>query len=182
VLNKETARIAIARLAALAKARGIELRLTVYGGTVMMLAYDTRPGTKDIDAIFWPRDAVQPLLVQVAEEMGLDENWLNDDVKVWVGENEQGALIEFPELATVTDVPVRRPSAKYLLAMKARAGRLPLPGRKGDYDDMVFLLRHTNTRTIAAVDKLVERYFLQDCLSEEKRAIVEAALKDAFPS
>ena len=48
--------------------------------------------------------------------------------------------------------------------------------------DLVFLLRHTNTRTIAEVDKLVERYFLQDSLPDDKRAVVEAALKDAFPS
>jgi hypothetical protein len=182
MLDKDTAKRALARLGSLAKEHHIALQLTIYGGTVMMLAYNTRPGTKDIDAIFRPRDDAQPLLVQVARELGLDENWLNDDVKVWVGENEHGALVEFRELAHIAGVPVRRPSAKYLLAMKARAGRLPLPGRKGDFDDLVFLLRHTNTRTIAEVDKLVERYFLQDCLPEDKRAIVEAALKDAFPS
>jgi len=45
--------------------------------------------------------------------------------------------------------------------------------------DLVFLLRHTNTRTIAEVDKLVERYFLQDSLPDDKRAVVEAARKIA---
>lgn len=149
----------------------------------MMLAYNARPGTKDIDAIFRPRDEVIPIIEEVARETNLESNWLNDDVKVWVAENEQGALIAFPEIAEISQrLSVKRPSAKYMLAMKARAGRLPLPGQRGDYDDLVYLLRHTQTNSVDAVDKLVEKYFLGDCLSEKNRAILELALKDAFPS
>jgi hypothetical protein len=84
----------------------------------MMLAYNARPGTKDIDAIFRPRDEIVPIIEEVANEMNLDSNWLNDDVKVWVAENEQGALIEFREIAELSHgLSVKRPSAKYLLAM-----------------------------------------------------------------
>jgi hypothetical protein len=126
---------------------------------------------------------VNPLIAQVATEMSLDSDWLNDDVKVWVAENEQGSLIEFREMkALAGGISVNRPSAKYMLAMKARAARLPLPGQKGDYDDLVYLLRHTQTRTAEEVDKLIEKYFLGDCLPERNLAVVEAALKDAFPS
>jgi hypothetical protein len=183
MLDKETAFRAIQRLAELATQRQIHLNLTIYGGTVMMLAYNTRPGTKDIDAIFRPRDEVQPLIEQVAKEMNLDPNWLNDDVKVWVAENEKDALIPFTEVAkNAPGVSVNRPSAKYLLAMKSRAARLPRPGQKGDYDDLVYLLRHTQTHTVEEVDKLVEKYFLNDCLHEKAREIVEAALKNAYPS
>jgi len=183
MLDKQTALVAIKRLAELAQHGQIHLSLTVYGGTVMMLAYDARPGTKDVDAIFRPREEILPLIEQVAAELKLDRNWLNDDVKVWVGENEHGALIPFKELTGLgPGLSVNRPSAKYLLAMKARAARLPLPGQKGDYDDLIYLLRHTQTTTVDEVDKLVEKYFLQDCLSEKNRAIIESALKDAFPS
>lgn len=182
MLDKGTTKKAIARLAELAKGRQINLHLTVYGGTVMMLAYNARLGTNDIDAIFRPRDEVLPIIEEVAREMNLESNWLNDDVKVWVAENEQGALIAFPEIAEIIHgLSVKRPSAKYMLAMKARAGRLPLPGQKGDYDDIVYLLRHTQTKSVDAVDKIVEKYFLGDCLSEMSRAILDAALKDAFP-
>jgi hypothetical protein len=183
MIDKETAKKAIARLAELASRRQINLDLTVYGGTVMMVAYNARPGTMDIDAIFRPRDEVIPIIEEVAREMNLDPNWLNDDVRVWLAENEKGALIAFPEIADFGNgLSVKRPSAKYLLAMKSRAGRLPLPGQKGDYDDLVFLLRHTQTKSVDVVDKLVEKYFLGDCLSEKNRAILELALKDAFPS
>jgi len=183
MLDKETTFRALQRLAELARENQIHLNLTIYGGTVMMVAYDARPGTKDIDAIFRPRDEVKPLLAQVAQEMNLDADWLNDDVKVWVAENEQGALIPFAKMSeAVPGLAVKRPSAKYLLAMKARAARLPLPGQRGDYDDLVYLLRHTKITTLAEVDKLVEKYFLQESLPEKNCAIVEAALKDAYPS
>lgn len=182
MLDRDLAKKALARLAELSRQKGLNLQLTIYGGTVMMLAYNARPATKDIDAIFRPREEVEPLVKQVAREFALDDDWLNDDVKVWVGENEKEALIPFVEVAEVAGVEARRPSAKYLLAMKARAARLPLPGQKGDYDDLVFLLRHTQTRTIEEVDKLVERYFLGDCLPEDKKVLVDAALKDAFPT
>jgi hypothetical protein len=182
MLDKETAFRALQRLAELAREKEIHLSLTIYGGTVMMLAYNARPGTKDIDAIFRPREEAKPLVEQVAKELNLDVDWLNDDVKVWVAENEQGALIPFAEMSEVVGVSVKRPSAKYMLAMKARAARLPLPGQSGDYDDLVYLLRHTKTTTLEEVDKLVETYFLQDCLPEKNRAIVEAALKDVYPS
>lgn len=181
MLDRSIAERALTRLGVLTRERGIDLQLVIYGGSVMMLAYNTRQGTKDIDAIFHPKDAVEPVISEVARELDLPEDWLNDGVKAWVGESEKGALVEFEQVTRLTGVPTKRPSAKYLLAMKARAARLPLPGQKGDYDDLVFLLRHTKTRTIEEVDKLVERYFLHDCLPEPKRAVVEAAIQDAFP-
>jgi hypothetical protein len=113
-------------------------------------------------------------------------NWQRSDrfdVKVWVAENEQDALIPFQEVSERSPgVSVKRPSSKYMLAIKARAARLPFPGQRGDYDDLVYLLRHTQTKAIDEVDKLVGKYFPGDCLPEKHRAIVEAALKDAFPS
>ena len=116
MLDRETVKKAIVRLAILASEREIDLQLTIYGGTVMMLAYNARPGTKDIDAIFRPRDEVEPLVRRVAMEMGLNDDWLNDDVKMWVGENEKDALIPFGEVADFAGVPAKRPTAKYLLA------------------------------------------------------------------
>ena len=37
----------------------------------MMLAYDRKRITRDIDAVFYPNKRVQPLIEQVAREQGL---------------------------------------------------------------------------------------------------------------
>lgn len=71
---------ALRRLGELAREKKIELELSIYGGCAMMLAFDRRAITRDVDAIFHPRDTVAPLIAQVAEERELPEEWLNDDV------------------------------------------------------------------------------------------------------
>jgi hypothetical protein len=124
MLDKETAKKAIARLAELARGRHIDLHLTVYGGTVMMLAYNARPGTKDIDAIFRPRDEVIPIIEEVAREMNLESNWLNDDVKVWVTENEQGAKF-FPGDSRNQPTPVGKTSFSEVYASNEGTRRAP---------------------------------------------------------
>ena len=43
------------------------LEISIYGGTAMMLAYDSRNATKDIDAIFHPVEEGQGLIDQVAK-------------------------------------------------------------------------------------------------------------------
>lgn len=59
---------ALRRLGELAREKKIELELSIYGGCAMMLAFDRRAITRDVDAIFHPRDTVAPLIAQVAEE------------------------------------------------------------------------------------------------------------------
>ena len=58
----------------------VVLELCIYGGSAMMLAYNARDATRDIDAIVRPSEPGQRLAKAVAEELGLDESWLNDKV------------------------------------------------------------------------------------------------------
>ena len=76
---------ALRRLAELAKEQSIELNLCIYGGCAMMLAFDRKRITRDVDAIFHPVEEVKPLIRRVAEEQNLPSNWLNDDVKQFLG-------------------------------------------------------------------------------------------------
>jgi hypothetical protein len=66
-------RRALVRLGELANAEGIKLELSIYGGAALMLAYDSRAITKDVDAVVRPSDVGQRLARRVAEELGLPE-------------------------------------------------------------------------------------------------------------
>ena len=57
---------------------GVEADLFVVGEAAMAVAYDARPATTDIDAVFVPSKEVRIAAARVAEELGLEEDWLNE--------------------------------------------------------------------------------------------------------
>lgn len=46
----------------------------------MVLGYRARFATRDVDALFEPRERIHRAALEVAEEMGLPRWWLNDPV------------------------------------------------------------------------------------------------------
>ncbi len=166
---------ALTRLGALCAAAAIKAEIAIYGGTVMMIAYDCRKATKDIDAIFHPAGAIEPLIRQVAAEMKLPEDWMNSGVKTFVGARE--AREEFSELQ-IPGLVLTRPGPEYLLAMKCLAARLPTLFRAGDVEDIKFLLRKLRLRSIKEVDAIIGDYYGDQRLENGKRWLVEKLIAE----
>ncbi len=175
-LNKERLTRALRRLGELAVAEGIELELSLYGGAVFTLVYGSRDSTKDVDALIRPSAAGQRLSRQVAAEQGLPEDWINSDVAQFLSEHE--AKRTLPTEAFGPGLFVTVPTAAYLLALKLRACRPPLPGYPGDAPDIRFLLGKINPASLAEVETLFARFFPRDALTDRAREIVETTLAD----
>jgi len=158
----------------LAIEEGVKLEMCIYGGAAMMLAYDTREITKDVDAVVRPSEVGFRLAKAVANEMGLPEDWLNDDVKQFIAPSEQTRVLpwETPGLALTA------PTAGYLLAMKALACRQPLPGYEGDVDDLRFLIRKLELRTVASIQEHIDRYYPDDVITPEDAALLESLIEE----
>ena len=157
-LTKAEIKAALERLSELAAAEGIRLEMTIYGGAAMLLAYDARDVTKDVDAIIHPPEIGRRLVAKVALERGWPENWLNDDVKMFVATKEAKNELLLENVGS-KGLHITRPTAKYLLAMKVVACRKPLPGYDGDYQDIETLLRVTRIDQPAIVQKVVDSFF-----------------------
>jgi hypothetical protein len=71
------------------------------------------------------------------------------------------------------------PTAAYLLALKLRACRPPLPGYAGDYDDIRFLLHKMELHSLPEVEAIFDRFFPQDELSDAQREVTRQLLKEA---
>lgn len=166
---------ALTRLGELCAVSQSKVEIAIYGGAVMMLAYDCRAATKDVDAIFHPAAVVEPLVVQVAQEFQLPDDWLNSGVKAFIAKREEREA--FAELQ-IPGLVITRPSAKYLLAMKCMAGRLPTPFRVGDLADLKFLLRKLGIGSIEEVDAIVTEFYERRAWLAEKRWLVEQLLKE----
>ncbi|MBX3052675.1 MAG: hypothetical protein KF753_14425 [Caldilineaceae bacterium] len=84
MLSRTEINQALERLGELAVAQNIQIELRLVGGAAMVLLYNARLSTRDVDVIILhPRTAhlVRSLASQVAEELNLPLDWLNDSVK-----------------------------------------------------------------------------------------------------
>lgn len=138
MLNRDAILGALTRLAQLLEARGVQGEMYLVGGAAMAVAYDARRATRDIDAVFAPKQAVYEAAQAVAEELGLPDNWLNDAVKLYLrGED--------PEPQPVLDLPglrVQVASPRYLLALKL------LASRREDESDIRLLLNQLHIQSV----------------------------------
>lgn len=166
---------ALRRLGELAKAEGVTLEVSLYGGAVFTLVYGSREATKDVDAVVRQTDLAKKLAARVARELGLPEDWLNDDVKQFLAEKEAKRLLTDSGFGDGLRVSV--PTASYLLAMKLRACRPPLPGHAGDYADIRFLVQKMEIASVSAAEAIHDKFFPHDALSETAKEVVKSSLK-----
>lgn len=173
-LNRNRLTQALRRLGELAQARKVTLEVSLYGGAVFTLVYGSREATKDVDAVVRQSALAQDLAGQVAKELGLPEDWLNDDVKHFLAEKEAKRQLHEADFGPGLRVSV--PTTAYLLAMKLRACRPPLPGYAGDYGDIRFLVKKMEIGSVREAEAIHDKFFPHDELSETAREVVKGAL------
>lgn len=143
----------LAALTALADAlheSGIEGRVFVVGGAAMVLAFNARRSTRDVDAIFEPKTEVHKAAQKIAVRLGLPDDWLNDAVKGYVSGTDPSAIPVFER----PGLSVTAASAPYMLAMKLRAARV-----EQDASDIKFLADLLGLHSAAEVLQIgIERY------------------------
>ena len=111
----------IERLGQLAVESGIEIELVLIGGALMVLRFQARNSTRDVDvAIVAPRETerVREFARTVAAEHGWPDDWLNDGAKGYLVGLSNG-----PVVLSAPGIEVRSPSTAQLLAMKLSAWR-----------------------------------------------------------
>ena len=133
-------------------ASGIQGELYLMGGAVMCLAYDARPSTQDVDAVFRPVRQIREAAARIAERAGVATDWLNDGVKGFM--SDRGEFAPFLELDHLR-VMVAQP--EYLLAMKCIAMRIGAEFH--DEDDVRFLLRWLNVASVEQATGIIERFY-----------------------
>jgi len=147
-------------------ARGLVGEVALYGGAAMVLAHRARLSTKDVDAVFVPKQEIYQSVAEVAAEQGVEKDWLNDAVKGFLSEkNEILPLCDYPGLKVFVAAP------EYLLAMKCLSMRL---GRDDtDLADVRFLMNRLGLRNAAQVLDLVGRYYPDDRIQPKTRFAIE---------
>lgn len=136
--------------------RGVLGEVCVVGGTAMMLAFNARNATKDVDAIFEPTSEVRAAAKAVASKLGLPEDWLNDAAKGFLSPAGEFTPIETVDLPNLR---VQAPTPEYMLAMKVLAARTGADTERGDSHDIAHLIRLLGLKSSDEVMRIVTRYY-----------------------
>lgn len=149
--------------------RKISAEMYVVGGAAIALAFDERRATRDIDAVFEPKNAVYEAAAVVAAERGLPAGWLNDAVKGFLAGDD-------PDAAPVLDLPGLRcltASPRILLALKVLAHRVG-----EDEEDVRLLAAELGLKSSEQVLTVAEETF-GDRLDPAARFFVEELFASA---
>lgn len=162
-MNREEIRALLSELGRRLDTRGLVGELYVVGGAAIALVLDARRSTRDIDAIFEPKQAIYELAAAMADELDLPAGWLNDAAKGFIGgpDPDAVAVLETPGLRVMAASPA------IVLAMKVLAHRV------GEDEEDVRLLASTLGLTRAVeVLEVAERVY-GDRLEPAARFFVE---------
>ena len=144
--------------------------ICIFGGAAMILAFDARFATRDVDAIFVPKDRVNSAILAIAAQLSLPADWLNDGVKGFVSDNEDYTAEDMP---VFENLRVIRPSARYLLAMKCLASRVGGYGERGDISDIKILCQHIGCDSPEKVMDIVLEYYPPAQISAKMQFLIQ---------
>ena len=156
MLTREQILAALAALNERLAARGVHGELGLLGGAVMVLAFRARLSTKDVDAIFSPTREIREAVAEVARDLNLSPDWLNDGAKGFVSPHAEFIEADLPRYSQLR---ITYPKAEYLLAMKVLASRVESAGERGDREDIATLSRRLGLDNAEAVMDIVLRYY-----------------------
>jgi hypothetical protein len=148
------------------KQESIQGEISVFGGAAMVLAFDARAITKNIDAIFKPTDIIRQIALNLAETYNLPEDWLNDAVKGFIFSDHQkfcDIILEFSNLK------ITAPNPKYLLAMKCFASRLD----SKDKEDIIFLIQKIGIKTPDEVFDIIQHFIPQKNILPKTQFLIQ---------
>ena len=172
LLDRDLLRQAFDLLATKLARRRVVGELHVFGGAAMVLAFDDRAATRDVDALFRPDSPVLEAAWEVADELELPRSWLERQASSYVaGRAGRGTPVyDHPNLRVLTTPP------EHLLAMKVRAARAAR-----DAEDLRLLLHTLDIHTLDEVLNIVARFFPDEPVSDRSRQLVEDLLAEQPP-
>ena len=150
MLTKEKIIHSLKRLGEELAKEGMSGEILLTGGAAMCLAHSARDMTKDVDALYEPKEEIRRLVKKIAEQEGLPEDWLNDGVKGFVTE---GAPTD--EFMVLDGLKITVVTPEYLLSMKLMSARYG----ETDAGDIRFLMNKLQIKTVDDAYNILTRFY-----------------------
>jgi len=167
-LNRDEMKSALAELADELNARDVKAKIYLVGGAVMVLAFDARFTTGDIDGALHPTDDVLAVSAEIGVRRGLGADWLNSNASQFVPVFKEP---NWQPILKAGNVEIVAADERSMLAMKMRAGR----GSR-DRLDINFLVKRCGISSVAEARGLYEEYFPEDPLPDRTLPLLDEAV------
>jgi hypothetical protein len=151
---------------------GLKGEILVFGGAAMVLAFNARPSTKDVDAVFQPKRKIYELSKKIAERNQLPEDWLNDSVKGFI----RSDLFNYKLFIRFDNLSVYIPEPEYLLAMKSISMRIGVESL--DIDDIKFLIDHLKLEKLDDIFDIIKKYYPRDQIPQKTYYAIEEIFQE----
>ncbi len=112
--------------------------------------YDARDITKDIDALYSPKNEFRNIISNIGEKYKLPEDWLNDSAKVFFTNKMKTEVFK-----KYSNLVVKCFDSESLLALKLTSGRKLY---SHDLEDSLTLIKYLDIKNIDKLHEIVEKY------------------------
>lgn len=178
MLDKAAILRGLRKIDARAKAAGMVVDLSVYGGAALALAFNLRETTRDVDAVVrGAPDFLRAAVADIAREEGWPPAWLNDGVKGFVAEREKMELMEAFQSGAGGGLRLYTPAPEYLFAMKCMAMRAMDFEGGHDVADIDALADLADVRDVESALSLVEAFYPASRIPPKVRFGVEEIME-----
>lgn len=164
-MQKEQIHKAFMRLGELLRDRRVTGEIDVFGGAAMVLGFDFRRATQDVDSLVTQgHGQVIQAAQEVERELHLPSNWLNEQATPYLARHPEFSLFKTYPSEGQFGLRVLLAKPEYLLAMKLLAFRL----HGTDVADIKYLAHHLKLRTEEDLLSLVKHYYPEDHITPER--------------
>ncbi len=159
LMDRQRMRALLAELGEMISREGKVVEIAIFGGSALVLQFDFREGTEDVDYIPVRGDnaLLKRLATKVAARHGLHEDWIND--AVWLNPQSRRGCTKF-----LGDFPFHKPGLRvfvaqpeYIFAMKVLAMRSSAVTK--DVEDIWHLWDHLGITSAQQAIDLTQSYY-----------------------
>jgi hypothetical protein len=162
---------ALTRVGQLLRERRVTGEIAVFGGAAIVLGFDFRSATQDVDAMITQgHGEVVKAQQEVGDELGLPSNWLNEQGTSYLSRHNDFKLFRTYPSEGQFGLRVLMATGQYLLAMRLLSFR-----QYGhDVQDIVQLARRLGCTTPEGLLQLMKHYYPDEQGLPEKMAEIRS--------
>jgi Nucleotidyltransferase of unknown function (DUF6036) len=164
-MAKEEMHEALTRLGQILRERRVSGEIAIFGGAAIVLGFDFRRATQDVDTVVLEGHAqVMEAAQDVEKELRLPPNWLNEQATSYLSKHKDFAWYKTYPSEGQFGLRVLMAKPEYLLAMKLFAFRV----HAADVQDIIQLARHLNRATEQDLLSVLKYYYPDEQIPPER--------------